>query len=50
MLSKQFAAGSGSIFFLQNLMMFCRSTSVAAVVGGGGGVESGDVDPGGNTI
>ena len=49
-LAKQFAAGSGSMFFLQYLMMFCLSASVAAVVGGGGGVESGDVEPGGNTI
>ena len=32
-LAKQFAAGSGSMFFLQYSMMFCLSASVAAVVG-----------------
>ena len=49
-LSKQFAAGSGSMFFLQYLITFCLSASVAAVVGGSGGVESGDAEPGGSTI
>ena len=38
------------MFFLQYLITSCRSASVAAVVGGGGGVESGDAEPGGNTI
>ena len=49
-LSKQSAAGSGNMFFLQYLITSCHSASVAAVVGGGGGVESGDAEPGGNTI
>ena len=49
-LAKQFAAGSGSMFFLQYLMMFCLSASVAADARGGGGVKSGDAEPGGNTI
>ena len=49
-LSKQSAAGSGNMFFLQYLITSCRSASVAAVVGGGGGVESSDAEPGGNTI
>ena len=49
-LSKQFAAGSGNMFFLQYLITFCLSASVAAVVGGGCGVKSGNVEPGGNTI
>ena len=46
---KQFAAGSGNMFFLQYLTTSCHPASVATVVGGGGGVDSGDAVPGGNT-
>ena len=48
-LSKQSAAGSGNMFFLQYLTTSCRPASVATVVGGGGGVDNGDVVLGGNT-
>ena len=48
-LSKQSAAGSGNMFFLQYLITSCHPASVATVVGGGGGVDSGDAVPGGNT-
>ena len=46
---KQSAAGSGNMFFLQYLTTSCRPASVATVVGGSGGVDSGDAVPGGNT-
>ena len=48
-LSKQSAAGSGNMFFLQYLITSCHPASVATVVGGGGGVDSGDAVPGGKT-
>ena len=48
-LSKQSAAGSGNMFFLQYLITSCHPASVATVVGGSGGVDNGDAVPGGNT-
>ena len=46
---KQSAAGSGNMLFVQYLITSCRPASVATVVGGSGGVDSGDAVPGGNT-